>query len=156
MIRKMTSEKPLIRLEAVSADNFEKVIALSVHSWQRRFVATPQKSLAECYLYRDEPVFPFALLAETTVVGFALLDCEPAIRKATIWRFLIDRKHQRQGYGRAALLALLEWLASTRDYDVVDIDYVDGNNQAKHLYQSLGFTDAGLNEHNEHVMVLKL
>ena len=64
--------------------------------------------------------------------------------------------YKGKGYGRAAVQKALEFLRESGLFDKVQINYVEENQGAKHLYRSLGFQETGAMEGNEVVMEMDL
>lgn len=54
---------------------------------------------------------------------------------------MIDRKYQRQGYGRAAMLEVIRRLKLHPDVELIATSYQRGNETASKLYRNLGFVD---------------
>jgi len=63
----------------------------------------------------DPDARPRAVYAGKRVIGFLMYDVQKPkdkAQEASIYRFMIDRKHQGKGYGRAALSKALEEIPS--------------------------------------------
>ena len=97
-----------VSLESVTSVNRKACAALRVADDQARFVASNARSLSWADI--DEACVPLAICAEGRLVGFALYTVDPE-EGCWIHRFMIDRRFQRRGYGRAALALLVERLA---------------------------------------------
>ena len=67
----------------------------------------------------------------------------------------IDERYQGRGYGRAAVRAILDELKADGRYDKVVLCYIEGNETARKLYESFGFTETG-RDGDEIVMELPL
>ena len=91
-------------------------------------------------------------------VGFLMYDVsdEGKKREASIYRFMIDRRHQGKGYGRAALVLALEEIRAIPKVRKVSISYMPDNKVAKAFYASLGFVEAGVDEDGEMMAELAL
>ena len=104
---------------------------LQVSREQKSFVARNSSSLVEAYLTLDagRKVFPLGIYCGKKPVGFVMIgydwqideaegdECEtPEIAKGNymIWRFMIDRRYQNKGYGRAALRLALDYMGFER------------------------------------------
>jgi diamine N-acetyltransferase len=126
---------------------------LEVRSDQAAFVDGPAVSLEEVGRYPGAA--PFVIEAGVRIVGFLMaqpLADEPGAW--LIWDFLIDRRHQRRGYGRAGMAAMLAHLTE-RGARRVRLAYLPGNEAARTLYAGLGFVETGVvNEDGECEMVL--
>jgi diamine N-acetyltransferase len=77
-------------------------------------------------------------------------------RMATIYRFMIDKRHQGRGYGRAALMAAIDEIKRRGDVARIIVLYLPDNRGAAKLYESLGFRDAGEDEDGERIAELVL
>ena len=145
-----------VRLAEVTAANWWAVIRLRLAPDQEDLVASNVYSLAESKF--DPDVRPRAVYAGKRVVGFLMYDVSRGkgkSRKAAIYRFMIDRKHQRKGYGRAALAQALDEIKQIPRIEKVSITYMPSNPAAKSLYGSFGFVEVGLDEDGEMIAELK-
>jgi RimJ/RimL family protein N-acetyltransferase len=61
----------------------------------------------------------------------------------SIYRFMIDVKHQGKGYGRAALARALDEIKATTGVKKVSIGYMLENAVAKQFYASFGSVEVG-------------
>ena len=77
-------------------------------------------------------------------------------QEASIYRFMIDRKHQGKGYGRAALSKALEEIRAIPGVNRISIRYMRKNPVAKRFYGSFGFVEVGRDRDGEMIAVLKL
>lgn len=137
----------MVQLQAITKENLNEVLKLDVREDQRAFVSSVADSLAQAYVYR-ETAFPFAVYADETVVGFIMLGYYEARNQYTLWKFLIDKKHQNKGYGRAALRQGIAYLKETFGAAEIYTGVSLGNPTARHLYTSMGFKETGLIEYN--------
>jgi len=62
----------MVELRAITKDNLEDVIRLTVVEHQKAFVSSTAHSLAQAYIYRNT-AFPFTIYANDTLVGFIML-----------------------------------------------------------------------------------
>src|SRR2546421_11099134 len=98
-------------LEEVDADSGRACAALEVGDAQTEFVAPVSYSLALC-AYGDSPWRPLAVRARDGVVGFVMWGRDPADGNFWIGGLVIDRRHQRRGYGREGGRELLRGAAA--------------------------------------------
>lgn len=133
----------MIHLEPITPENLDDVLKLSVSADQQPFVSTVVHSLAQAWAYRDT-AFPFAIYAGDVPVGFVMLGYYEARTQYTLWKFLIDRRYQGKGYGRAALGLAAEYLHGTHRAREIYTGVSLGNEVAKRLYLSFGFRETGL------------
>ena len=126
-------------LDDVHADNWRACTALEVEEPQQRFGASVAYYLALC-AYGNSPWRPLAVRAGDEVVGFVMWGIDPADESFWIGGLIIDRRHQRRGYGRAVVAQLLERAASTGHREAA-LSYHTGNTLAQSLYASMGFVE---------------
>jgi len=135
----------LVELREITKDNLEEVLALDVCDYQKSFVSSTVASLAQAYVYK-ETAFPFAVYADNTLVGFIMLGYYQTRNQYTLWKFLIDKEYQNKGYGKEALKQGIQYLQNTFQAKEIYTGVSIGNEQAKHVYKSLGFVETGLVE----------
>lgn len=135
----------MIELREITKDNLNTVLVLEVFDHQKAFVSSVVASLAQAYVYKDT-AFPFAVYAGNTLVGFIMLGYYEARNQYTLWKFLIDKKYQNKGYGKEALKKGIQYLQNTFHAKEIYTGVSVGNEQAKHVYKSLGFAETGLVE----------
>lgn len=148
------SERPRVSLRPVSRENFYDCEKLSVAEGQERFVATNAYSIAQASV--ETGCTPLVVYAGEEVVGFAMYTLEPKSGKYWIHRFMVSGEHQRKGYGRAAMEALIEILREKPGCDEISISWVPENVVAAKLYRDLGFVETGEIENGEIIARLDL
>ncbi|MEP6564344.1 MAG: GNAT family N-acetyltransferase [Mesorhizobium sp.] len=141
-----------IRLVSVTGANRALVAALELAPDQMDFVASNAESLDEAETDRDAR--PRVVMAGDRVVGFLMYEADDD--EARIYRFMIDRAHQGQGYGKAALREVLDEIIGLGHIRHVSICYEPGNVAARHLYRAAGFVEEGLDEDGEMIADLAL
>ena len=116
------TEMKQIHLERVVWDNCDDVTKLHVKKEQKGFVAPNADSLIDAYFATTEEgmkVYPFGLYCGKKPVGFLMVayDCPWATqyyglpkKYYYIWRFMIDRRYQKQGFGKEALRLAIEFV----------------------------------------------
>lgn len=148
--------KKTVRLADVTADNWEDVVDLELADDQQAMVASNAYSLAES---KFSPLAqPRAVYAGRRVVGFLMyerLEEEGRPRVASIYRFMIDRRQQGKGYGRAALAAAIAEIRLDPRIRTISICYMPGNHAARRFYRSFGFLEIGRDEDGEVIAELK-
>lgn len=132
----------MVELRAITKENYEAVLALRVSEAQRAFVPTVTEALAQAWVYRDT-AYPFAVYADGEPVGFIMLGYYAEKNQYTVWKFLIDEKHQRRGYGREALRLAVKWLRETFNAREVYLGCAHENRAAESLYSAAGFVRTG-------------
>lgn len=127
--------------------NFKKCIDLEVDESQAAFVASNVYSLAQAranlrlhpYAIYDGGIFKRELTPDDEPVGFVMYQVWDEV--GFIMRLMIDRRHQRQGYGRAAMLEVIRRLRLHPDVRYVSTSVHKDNSEAEQFYRSLGFVD---------------
>lgn len=143
----------MVELRRITDDNFRAVIDLELAEGQDTFVAPNVYTLAEAFVAVSDDAnipMPFAIYADDVLVGFiAMAYTRPqggeTLGDYEMYRFMVDRRHQGKGYGRAALAQAIAFLATQPHGPASHIatSFVPGNDVAKALYLSLGFVETG-------------
>jgi diamine N-acetyltransferase len=147
--------EPRVTLVEITAETVRAVCDLAVADDQRCFVATNAQSMSEAH-FAPEAWFR-AIHADDELVGFVMLYDEtlreevPAEPTAFIWRFMIDVRFQRRGFGREALSALAEHVRS-RGYAKLELSYVPGPGDPEPFYLGAGFVHTGREVDDELVL----
>ena len=98
----------LVTLREVTADTFWPIAQLKVRPDQEQFVAPNAFSIAEAYF---EPKAWFrAIYADETPVGFVMLLDDTEKPEYYLWRYMIDERYQKLGFGRQALLLVIDYV----------------------------------------------
>lgn len=145
----------MLELRKITNDNVWKICALSVHDHQSEFVADNKTSIAEAYATVNEghAALPLGIYDGDTPIGFVMIgkgaidDDESEMMKKSycLWRFMIDKRYQKKGYGLQALDAVM---ALVRTYpfgkaDKIWLSYEPENVRAKEIYRKYGFVENG-------------
>jgi histidinol dehydrogenase len=133
------------------------LVKLAVTPEQAKFVASNAVSLAQA-AYKP-PGRPFGLYADGQPVGFLLLwdarrDHDDPADQLTIWRLMIDARHQRKGHGEAAMRWVLDE-ARRMGVANVALSHVPENTVGA-FYERFGFRYNGKVSEGEREMVLQL
>lgn len=127
----------MIHFEDINEENWRT--RLSVGEEQRHFVAEPHVIYARAYAYRNFRSRAFLIYDGKTAVGAGLYyDC-PEFDAYDLSQLFIDKRFQGKGYGRAATQLILDEMKKDGKYSKVDLCYIEGNEAARHLYESFGF-----------------
>ena len=147
----------MVMLKGINEKNFYECLNLEVSEDQKSFVAGNVSSLALAWLHY-KVAEPYAIYNGKDMVGFLMLDMnfrgEGDKMICKIWRLMIDKNHQRKGYGRAALKIAIDYIKHNADYERIFLSYVPENLAAKELYKSFGFKATGEIYYDEIVMEL--
>ena len=131
----------MIRLEPVTPENWRE--RLEVRPDQERFVAPKATILARAWAYRDARSRAFMIYDGETPVGLVLYhDYEDPEENEYSYDFdqlLIDARWQGRGYGTETVKQILAMMEADGKYDKVVLCYVEGNDDARRLYEKFGF-----------------
>ena len=144
----------MVQLKPVTKENLEEVLSLAVNDDQQGFVSSTAVSLAQAYVCPGT-AFPFAVCSGRDVVGFIMMGYYEKKKYYTLWKLLIDRNHQRKGYGRQALKQGVAFLQERFHVTEIFTGVSPGNTVAKKLYRSVGFVNTGVTENNMEELYLK-
>ena len=147
-------------LHLVKADinNFWPLMDLRTTKEQEDFVASNAVSLAQAYDYRAKGKYaqPFGIYLGKKPVGFIMIaydvgkddgeepSAEWFLRNSYyIWRFMIDRRYQGNGYGRQAMNLALDFIRTfpAGEAKYCWLSFEPKNEVARNLYRSLGFEE---------------
>ena len=161
----------MITLQEINHNNYEDALTLKVKPDQEDFVVPVNHCIAEAYVDvmsgKESPIL-LVVCHNNEVVGFAevgLYDVEEGEflgekfgdkKYYDFNRFLIDKDHQGKGFGRAATLAIIEFIKTLPkgSADCISLCYAATNEIARSLYLSTGFTETGeIGEEDEALIV---
>lgn len=143
-----------VTLREVTRDTVWVVCNLHVSKEQEQFVAPNAFSIAQA-CYSREAWFK-AIYADETPVGFAMLAQVPDRGSYYLWRFMIDARYQKKGYGKRALQLVIEHVRSMPFADELTLSYHKGDGSPQPFYEKLGFRDTGRMLNTEYEMKLKV
>ena len=161
----------MIHLEKVTFENVKDILDMDIYKYQYPFVADNIESLADAYIAittENAYAYPFVIYDDETAVGFVMLGYNEAALEGpapdymknnySLWRFMIDKRYQKKGFGREAVRLALEFI-KTWPHGKAEIcftSYNPENEVAKNLYASFGFEENGDVFEDEIIAVLKL
>ena len=116
----------MVNLREVNHSNWMACIELDVHDFQRPFVSPNIFSLAESFAHSDvNPAeaekyyrcIPKAIYNDDELIGFTLITYEKECDYDDtpgyeIYRLMIDKKYQQQGYGKEAVKQIIDYIKS--------------------------------------------
>jgi diamine N-acetyltransferase len=146
----------VVTLQEVNRENLKEILDLKVTSEQENFIASNAVSIAEAHFYPEVSWFR-AIYAGETPVGFVLLDDDPAKSFYALWRFMIDARFQRNGFGKRALELAIEYVKTRPGAKVLLTSCVLGEGSPEKFYKKMGFIPTGeTDEDGEVIMQYKL
>lgn len=148
-----------VALREITWATVREICKLDVAPDQQGLVAPNAISIAQAHF---EPAAWFcAVYADDTAVGFAMLydptrtpEPEDGPEVCFLWRFMIDARWQKQGYGAAALALLVDHVRTLPGVTRFRTSYVPRANNASGLYERAGFRATGEVDEGEVVMEL--
>jgi diamine N-acetyltransferase len=133
-----------VHLRRITADNEQECLGLRVDDVQAKLVATNAQSLSQA---RANPgLVPLAVYDRAAcgypqprvpMVGFVMYEIDCGV--GSILRLMIDREHQRKGYGRAALVEVIRRLRLEPEVEMIVTSHRSDNGVAATLFRSIGF-----------------
>ncbi len=143
-----------IHLEKVTWDDIEPILKLKVSKEQKSFVASNYDSMVDAYFAMTEDgktVYPFGIYNGKKAIGFLMIsyhctwreNLEFAKNSYYIWRFMIDKRYQGNGYGREAFRLALNFIRTfpCGEAKYCWLSYEPENEVARKLYLSFGFEE---------------
>ncbi len=136
-----------VSLRAITDWNREAVLALELGPGQRQFVSTVAESMQEAIEEAPGRAIQWAIYAGEVPVGFVMVSDEvddvPGYIPHYLWKLLIDRRHQRRGYGTATLDLIAEFFRSRPGVEVVSTSAGRGEGSPIPFYERYGFRQTG-------------
>jgi len=130
-----------ITIREITEDNFVDAIRLKVAPDQERFVASNAATIAQSKFHTFLECY--GIYHEDGMVGFCAFGKNPEDGAAWIARHMIGAGHQRRGFGRAGLQAVIDHMRVTYGCPSVFLDVAPDNTAAIGLYEGAGFVDTG-------------
>ncbi len=156
----MNSQEPtpsrdaVVSLREITSDTLRSILRLKVSPQQEQFVADNATSIAQAHF---EPKSWFrAIYADETPVGFVMLYDDTEKPEYFLWRYMIDSRYQRLGFGRQALLQVIDVVRGRPGATEMLLSYVPAEGSPEPFYAGLGFVNTGDVEDGENVMRLAL
>jgi len=147
-----------ITLREITRDTVKDICKLKVSEEQEQFVAPNAVSIAEAHFSSN--AWFRAIYADETPVGFIMLYEAPQEGWYGLWRFMIDQRYQRRGYGYKALELVIQYIRSKPNVKELITSFREGKGSPKGFYEKIGFKETGEKDERirggERVMKLKL
>ncbi len=136
----------MVDLRPIDDTNREAVLALRVSPDQLEFVSSVEDSLREAAQEPDGRAIQWALYDDEAPVGFVMISDEVGGRGYIahyLWKLLIDERHQRRGYGTAALDLVAEYFRARPGVGVMWTSAGQGEGSPIPFYERYGFERTG-------------
>jgi diamine N-acetyltransferase len=151
-----------VTLRELTDANRDSVLAVRVAAEQSRFVGSVAGALEDAEKSPEAKPWYRAIFHGDEPVGFVMLsfDVTPVPGKIIgpwfLWKLLIDERHQRRGYGRAALQQVVEIVRNAGAAELLT-SYVTGEGEPWPFYERFGFVPTGeLDDAGEIILSLDL
>lgn len=148
------SKDAAVTLREITEETVVTICKLKVKPEQEGFVASNALSIAQAHF--DPDAWFRAIYAGETPVGFVMVDDDVQKKEYFLWRFMIDARYQGMGFGRKALLQVIEYVKTRPGAKEFYTSYVPGEGCPRDFYIALGFEETGEEEEGERVMRLTL
>ena len=119
------------------------VTDLAVLPEQEPFVHSAERMLVDVKEDAELHASLFEILADEIPVGLVYYADLPELNVYNLCQFFIDKRYQGKGYGKAALLLVLDKMREEGRYKRVSVTYQERNGAAMRLYESVGFVHTG-------------
>ncbi len=143
----MSESAPDLSLREITEQNQAAVLALELAPGQRRFVSTVAESMQEAIDEAPGRAIQWAVYAGELPVGFVMVSDEvddvPGYIPHYLWKLMIDRRHQRRGYGSATLDLVVEFFRGRPGVEVLSTSAGSGEGSPIPFYERYGFRQTG-------------
>ncbi|MFX0023916.1 MAG: GNAT family N-acetyltransferase [Candidatus Hermodarchaeota archaeon] len=153
---------PKIALKKINKLNLMSILQLEVRHEQKNLVASNAVSIAQAYFNKD--AWFRGIYADAIPIGFVMISDSllkyknnpKHIPSYFLWRFMIDKKFQGNGYGKEALKLIIEHVKNRPKATEFFLSHSKDDGNAGTFYKKLGFEYTGKEIGDELVMRLKL
>ena len=143
-----------VSLREITEATLSDILRLRVHPAQRGFVADNAVSIAQAHF--SSVAWFRAIYAGDVPVGFVMLSDDAAKPEYCLWRFMIDARFQKLGFGRRALGLLIAYVRTRPGAVELLTSCVEGDGSPIPFYESCGFRRTGRYDDGEAVLALEL
>ena len=155
----------VVTLRVITKDNVREFCRMDVGPGQDGLVAPNAVSIAQAYFHQE--AWFRGIYADDTPVGFAMLEDwslvegnDPELYEGAaylaLWRFMIDAKYQKRGFGEQAMKLLVEYARAHPVAKNMLLSFVPKENNPEGFYKRFGFVRTGEEDAGELIMKLPL
>ena len=159
------SKNAVVTLREITKDSVREFCRMEVGTDQDGLVAPNAVSIAQAH-FHDEAWFR-GIYADETPVGFAMLEdwsqtggdeAHPYDGAAyvSLWRFMIDTRYQKYGFGAQALRLLITHARTRPGVVNMLLSFVPKDLNPEEFYKRFGFVRTGEEDEGELIMKLVL
>ena len=131
----------MVTIRKIDSEGY--VTDLAVSPGQKHFVHSAERMLVDVKEDAELHASLFEILANELPVGLVYYADLPELNVYNLCQFFIDKRYQGKGYGKAALLLVLDKMREEGRYKRVSVTYQKRNVAAMRLYESVGFVHTG-------------
>lgn len=126
-----------INLRTITRENYLDLIALRVTPEQEQYVASNLYTIAQMQFKKEK--IALGIYNDDVPIGLIAYD----LGDYDIWRLMIDKNYQGNGYARRAMQMVLGIFRNHGKLREARTSVVPENSNARSLYESLGFQPNG-------------
>lgn len=145
----------VVSLQEITKETLRPILNLNVSEDQTEFVAPNSVSIAQAH-FEPEHAWFRAIYADETPVGFLMLYDDVEKPEYFLWRFMIDARYQKMGFGKRAVELLIAHVRTRPGAKQLLVSCVPGEGSPCPFYEYLGFEYTGEVDHGEKVLSLNL
>lgn len=138
---------PVVTLREITRETVRGICDLAVAPGQQGMVAPNAVSIAEAHY--EPKAWCRAIYADEEPVGFIMLLDDPDTPRYYLWRLMIDARHQGRGFGKEAVLQLIDHVRTRPGATQLTVSWVPGDGGPAAFYEKLGFVATDRIEHGE-------
>ncbi len=142
----------MITFRNVDYNNFLEIIDLNVYENQRDFLTSNAVSIAQSKVQPE--CIPLAIYNDEKAAGFLMYGIDRRDGQYCIYRFMIDRRYQSKGFGKAAFQLLINQIQQDKTHKKILLGVHKESVVAIKLYRSFGFEFNGQIFGKDHIMEL--
>ncbi len=163
--RPVVTKTSLVSLREIGKDSVRDFCRMDVGPGQDGLVAPNAVSIAQAYFHKE--AWFRGIYADDTPVGFAMLEdwsqveveageLYAGVPYVALWRFMIDARYQKLGFGAAALRLLIAHARTRPGSANMLLSFVPKEQNPEAFYKRFGFVRTGEEDEGELIMKLSL
>lgn len=125
-----------VHIRDIEASNECMVRNIKLKPGQEKFIESVDECLEEANTY--EQWHPVVIYNDEDIVGFAMYGSFGPNKDTWIDRIIIDENYQGKGFGRKAMIKLIDIVSKEYGVELVYLSIVEENEVAYNLYKSIG------------------
>ena len=120
------------------------------------YVSHPVRSLAQAYVYYNQCT-PFGIYVNDKMIGYVMVIYDYDVPEYDVWHMMIDEKHQGNGYGKAGILKVIEYIQTKPfgESNRISLTCNKDNIIALKMYEEVGFQITGNSDDDDEIELVK-